>query len=84
MLARRGVKRDADLTPLEFADSLDLQPALAITRAYNRVRFGGQQLSAAELREIESTLKQLEGATPNELCRAFEPALSDQPMALGH
>ncbi len=64
LLARRGVKRDPDLTPLEFADSLDLQPALAITRAYNRVSFGGQQLSAAELREIESTLKQLEGATP--------------------
>ena len=61
LLARRGVKRDPDLTPLEFAGTLDLQPALAITRAYNRVRFGGQQLSAAELREIESTLAQLEG-----------------------
>jgi transglutaminase-like putative cysteine protease len=61
VLERRGVKRDPDLTPLEFAESLGLQPALAITRAYNRVRFGGQHLSAAELREIESTLKQLEG-----------------------
>jgi hypothetical protein len=58
------MKRDPDLTPLEFADGLGLQPALAITRAYNRVRFGRQELSAAELREIESTLKQLEGATP--------------------
>ena len=66
LLARRGVKRDPDLTPLEFASSLGLQPALAITRAYNRVRFGGQQLSAAELREIESTLEQLEGATPSD------------------
>lgn len=66
LLARRGVKRDPDLTPLEFADTLGLQPALAITRAYNRVRFGGQQLSAAELREIESTLEQLEGATPSD------------------
>jgi protein-glutamine gamma-glutamyltransferase len=60
LLARRGVKRDQDLTPLEFANSIDLQPALAITRAYNRVRFGGQQLSANELREIESRLTQLE------------------------
>jgi hypothetical protein len=61
LLAQRGIKREPDLTPLEFASTLDLRPALMITRAYNRVRFGGQQLSAAELREIESTLNQLEG-----------------------
>jgi hypothetical protein len=61
LLARQGVKRNPDLTPLEFAANLDLQPALAITRAYNRVRFGGQQLSEAEISEIELTLKQLEG-----------------------
>jgi transglutaminase-like putative cysteine protease len=61
LLARQGIERNPDLTPLEFAVSLGLQPALAITRAYNRVRFGGQQLSEAEIREIELTLKQLEG-----------------------
>jgi len=61
LLARRGVKRDPDLTPLEFASGLDFQPALSITRAYNRVRFGGQRLSSAELQEIDQTLKQLEG-----------------------
>jgi len=60
LLARRGVERDSHLTPLEFAGSLDFQPALAITRAYNRVRFGGQPLSPAELREIDQTLNQLE------------------------
>jgi hypothetical protein len=60
LLARRGVERDAHLTPLEFAGDLDLEPALTITRAYNRVRFGGQQLSAAELQEIETTLARLE------------------------
>ena len=60
LLARRGVARDSHLTPLEFAGSIDFQPALAITRAYNRVRFGGLPLSAAELREIDQTLKQLE------------------------
>ncbi|MGH9871457.1 MAG: transglutaminase TgpA family protein [Pyrinomonadaceae bacterium] len=63
LLERRGVQRNPDLTPLEFASGLDLQPALAITRAYNRVRFGGQQLSRAELREIERTLHELEGGT---------------------
>jgi protein-glutamine gamma-glutamyltransferase len=63
LLARRGMQRDSHLTPLEFAGSLDFQAALTITRAYNRVRFGGQKLSPAELREIERTLKELEGAT---------------------
>ncbi|MEP6571011.1 MAG: DUF3488 and transglutaminase-like domain-containing protein [Acidobacteriota bacterium] len=62
LLERRGVQRNPDLTPLEFATGLDLQPALAITRAYNRVRFGGQKLSPAELREIDRALSQLEGS----------------------
>jgi transglutaminase-like putative cysteine protease len=63
LLARRGVKREPNLTPLEFAGGLDLQPALAITRAYNRVRFGGQQLSQRELEEIEQALASLEANT---------------------
>ena len=63
LLARRGMQRDSHLTPLEFASSLDLHAALTVTRAYNRVRFGGQKLSPAEIREIELTLKELEGAT---------------------
>ena len=62
LLAHRGVKRDPDLTPLEFASGLDFQPALSITRAYNRVRFGGQQLSIAELNEIEKALAEFEQA----------------------
>ena len=60
LLERRGIQRNPDLTPLEFATGVGLQPALAITRAYNRVRFGGQELSRAELREIERTLSELE------------------------
>jgi transglutaminase-like putative cysteine protease len=63
LLERRGVARNPDLTPLEFASSLDMQPALAITRAYNRVRFGRQELSPAEVIEIETTLRDLEGET---------------------
>jgi protein-glutamine gamma-glutamyltransferase len=63
LLARRGVRRDSHLTPLEFAGRLDFQPALAITQAYNRVRFGRQPLAPAELREIEETLRKLEGET---------------------
>jgi transglutaminase-like putative cysteine protease len=60
LLARRGVKRNPDLTPLEFADRLGLQPALAITRAYNRVRFGGKTLSSSEASQIDEWLDQLE------------------------
>jgi transglutaminase-like putative cysteine protease len=62
LLERRGVKRDPDLTPLEFASGLNFQSVLAITRAYNRVRFGGQKLSSDELKEIEGALRQLEGS----------------------
>ncbi|HEV2827868.1 MAG TPA: DUF3488 and transglutaminase-like domain-containing protein [Pyrinomonadaceae bacterium] len=62
LLENRGLTRDASMTPLEFASGLELQPALTITRAYNRVRFGGEQLSAAEVREIEQTLCELEAS----------------------
>ena len=62
LLARRGMEREPHLTPLEFAGSLESQQALRITRAYNRVRFGRQQLSAAELRDVEKTLSELEAA----------------------
>jgi transglutaminase-like putative cysteine protease len=62
LLAQRGLERESHLTPLEFAGSLESQQALRITRAYNRVRFGRQQLSAAELRDVEKTLSELEGA----------------------
>jgi transglutaminase-like putative cysteine protease len=60
LLAQRGIRRDVDLTPLEFAGSLDVPEALTITRAYNRVRFGRQRLSAKEIGEIERALTKLE------------------------
>ncbi|HSS19025.1 MAG TPA: DUF3488 and transglutaminase-like domain-containing protein [Pyrinomonadaceae bacterium] len=60
LLTRRGLTREANLTPLEFASQLELRPALAITRAYNRVRFGGHELSPTEADEIDRALHQLE------------------------
>jgi hypothetical protein len=59
-MEQRGLLRDKHLTPLEFAKTLDSGQALMITRAYNRVRFGGQRLSATEKREIERALFELE------------------------
>jgi len=60
LMEQRGVARDKHLTPLEFAKTLKSSEALLITRAYNRVRFGGQELSAIEKREVERALFALE------------------------
>jgi len=60
LLAQRGLSRLSDQTPLEFASNLGSREALTITRLYNRVRFGSQELSAAELREIDQALIDLE------------------------
>lgn len=59
-LARRGLKRDGYLTPLEFASTIGLSEVALVTRAYNRVRFGGEQLSTNELREVNKALMELE------------------------
>lgn len=60
-LAARGLQRSAGETPLEFAQATELPEALKITRAYNRVRFGEQNLSATEAAQIEEWLKRMEG-----------------------
>jgi protein-glutamine gamma-glutamyltransferase len=60
VMEQRGLSRDKHLTPLEYANTLGHGPALMITRAYNRVRFGGQRLSATEKRDIENALRELE------------------------
>jgi protein-glutamine gamma-glutamyltransferase len=62
LMEQRGLSRDGHLTPLEFANTLKSSEALLITRAYNRVRFGRQRLSATEKREVERALFVLEGA----------------------
>jgi hypothetical protein len=59
-MQQRGLAREKHLTPLEFANTLGPGPATMITRAYNRVRFGGQRLTATEKREIENALTALE------------------------
>ena len=62
LMSKRGHQRDQYLTPLEFADRVGTREAAFITRAYNRVRFGKQQLSQIELREIQRILSSLEKA----------------------
>ena len=60
LMEQRGVPREKHLTPLEFANTLKSNEALVITRAYNRVRFGGERLSAIERKEVEKALFALE------------------------
>lgn len=62
LMEQRGLLRDQHLTPLEFASTLESNEALLITRAYNRVRFGREKLSANEKREVEKALFALEAA----------------------
>lgn len=59
-LEKQGVKREAYQTPLEFAAVCRSSDAAAITRIYNRVRFGNERLTATEQSEIESALRRLE------------------------
>ena len=60
VMEQRGLSREKHLTPLEFANTLAHTQAMTITRAYNRVRFGKQRLTATEKREIENALSELE------------------------
>jgi hypothetical protein len=60
LLAERELKREPGQTPLEFATATKIGAAITITSIYNRVRFGGQQLSAIEAEGIEQLLRELE------------------------
>ncbi|HEX8354194.1 MAG TPA: DUF3488 and transglutaminase-like domain-containing protein [Pyrinomonadaceae bacterium] len=59
-LASRGLSRRPDETPLEFAEAVGTPEALAITRAYNRVRFGARDLTGAEAEEVARQLRRVE------------------------
>jgi len=64
-LAKRGLTRTANQTPLEFAVATNQREALEITNAYNRVRYGADRLSADELKQIERLLRTLEMSVSN-------------------
>jgi transglutaminase-like putative cysteine protease len=59
-LGSRGLSRRPDETPLEFAETVGTPEVLAITMAYNRVRFGARDLTGAEADEVERQLTTLE------------------------
>lgn len=59
-LSARGLTRRADQTPLEFAEAVGKPEVLAVTRAYNRVRYGAHDLTRAEAEEVERHLRRIE------------------------
>jgi transglutaminase-like putative cysteine protease len=61
ILAARGLQREANETPLEFAAAAGIPEVLKITRAYNRVRYGEHHLTPAESAEINEWLSRMEG-----------------------
>jgi transglutaminase-like putative cysteine protease len=64
-LEKQGIKRELYQTPLEFASAAGVSEARAITHAYNRVRFGEEQLTGPERTEIEGLLMRLERSRKN-------------------
>jgi len=65
LLEKRGIKRELYQTPMEFASSVGMNEAQAITNAYNRVRFGAEKLSAPDRTRIEQMLAELERQRDN-------------------
>jgi hypothetical protein len=60
ILEARGLHRATGQTPLEFAAATKMPEALIITNAYNRVRYGAQDLTPSEIAEIDAWLRHLE------------------------
>ena len=59
-LEKQGIKRELYQTPLEFASAAGVTEAKTITNAYNRVRFGSEQLTASDRQALSEILTRLE------------------------
>lgn len=59
-LKAQGFERKSSETPAEFAASLELPAASVVTNAFERVRYGGEDLTTDEAGEIEDCLRRLE------------------------
>ncbi len=59
LLERAGYRRQPAQTPQEFAEALGMPSVGEITRLYQQVRFGGRQLTEAEVRRVDRLLREL-------------------------
>lgn len=62
VLARAGLVKQPDQTPVEFAAATGFRQVGEITALYNRVRFGGAALDPSEARRIADLLAELKSA----------------------
>ncbi len=60
--SRAGLIKQADQTPLEFAEFSGFDQIREITRAYNRVRFGNARLDQQEAQSVSARLADLKRA----------------------
>jgi hypothetical protein len=63
IVARAGLIKGPDVTPLEFAAATGQPRVVEITRVYNSVRFGGLRLDDRETRRVAALLAELKMAT---------------------
>ena len=83
-MEQRGLARQAS-NAARVCKTLKSSEALLITRAYNRVRYGGQRLSATEKKEVERALFALEAShrlaqiNTNEESRIYQSWMSQEP-----
>jgi transglutaminase-like putative cysteine protease len=61
ILAAKGYQRSEHETPLEFANAVGFPEAMNLTLAYNRVRFGAEELSKEDAEKIDDWLREIEG-----------------------
>lgn len=59
ILRRRGIKKEASETPLEFAGRTGRSEVCELTALYNEVRYGDRELTTQETRGIEERLVSL-------------------------
>ena len=59
VLADKGFVRPAHQTPLEFAFTSGIPQAVVITEVYQRVRYGEQELSEDEAREMDDLIEKI-------------------------
>ena len=62
ILASKGMVRQPNQTPLEFAFAVGMPEAVSVTEKYNRVRFGEKDVSSSESDEIEYWLGEITAA----------------------
>ncbi|HWX42513.1 MAG TPA: DUF3488 and transglutaminase-like domain-containing protein [Blastocatellia bacterium] len=63
IVARAGLIKGPDVTPLEFAAATGRPNVIEITRVYNSVRFGGLRLDDRETRRVAALLAELKKST---------------------